>query len=269
MGLEVIMSTPLGDNEPQAFGYDPRDELLTIQGFVPESVTATRKEAAQSVTHFSTIANAPASEQAKYFLNAFWLNLQPGQAERIYNEWKVFRVVQKEAGQAEDSPAIAQNLANLFLQRLKRTMSVQDFKDEFKRIDTNFDGKMAYLEYLVWDSGFGTPASVIYRPQVQSNNLGRRIKNVLTAEANLRQNADDLAALEEKVASLSGVKKTTAQNQLATFRENNDVAGLNAQLASAQNSLAKERKSLSESGTQFWNDRIQAELDSLKPTKRS
>lgn len=262
------MSTPLATGEPQSLGYDPRDSLTTIQGFVPESITKTRKEEAQSTTDFSQISAKSASEQAKYFLNAYWPNLQPGQAERIYNEWKIFKVIQKEAGQPEDSPFVAQNLANLFLQRLKRTMSASDFKEEFKSIDTNFDGKMAYLEYLVWDSKFGSPASVIYRPQVQSAGLTRTIKGVLDCEKRIRDNGDELAKKEAAAENLTGVKKTRALNELSTFKENNDVAGLNADLASAHNRLAKERKKLKESGTQFWEDRVQQELDGLKPQKR-
>lgn len=261
-------NTPLATGEPQSLGYDPRDTLMTIQGFVPESVTTSRKEAAQKTTDFSEIATAPASEQAKYFLNAFWPNLQPGQAERIYNEWKIFKVIQKEAGQAEDSATITQNLANLFLQRLKRTMTAEDFKNEFKSIDTNFDGKMAYLEYLVWDSKFGSPASVIYRPQVQGAGLDRAIKRVLAAEKALRDNNDELVKKEAAIEAASGVKKTRAINDLATFKENNDVSRMNADLASAHNALAKERKKLSESGTQFWTDRVQQELDGLQPQRK-
>lgn len=262
------MSTPLAAGEPQSLGYDPRDSLTTIQGFVPESITKSRKEEKQSTTDFSEISAKKSSEQAKYFLNAYWPNLQPGQAERIYNEWQIFKVVQKEANMEQDSPSVPQNLANLFLQRLKRTMSAQDFKDEFHTIDTNFDGQMSYLEYLVWDSKFGSPASVIYRPQVQSAGLTRAIKKVLDCEKEIRDNTDELAAKQAAADTLTGVKKTRALNELATFKENNDVAGLNAHLASAHNNLAKERKKLSESGTKFWDDRVQQELDGLKPQKR-
>jgi hypothetical protein len=261
------MSTPLLAGEPQSLGYDPRDELLTIQGFVPEAITTSRKEPGQKLTQFSEISSQPASAQARFFLNAYWPNIQAGQADRIYNEWKIFKVIQKEANMPEDSANIPQALANLFLQRLKRTMTSEEFKTEFKTIDTNFDGKMSFLEYLVWDSKLGSPAAMTYRPQVQGAKLGGAIKKVLSCEKALRDNADTLAQKEAAVAAASGVKAKMAQNDLATFKENNDVARLNADLATAQNNLFKIRKPLVEQGTQFWEQRVEQELTGLKPQR--
>jgi len=262
-----MSNTPLGSNEPQSLGYDPADNLLSIQGFVPASVTSQFKADAQQATQFSEIALKPASEQAKFFLNARWPYLNPGQAERYYNEWKVFKVVQKEAGIAEDSPNVSAALARLFLDRLKRTTSATEFTAQFKDIDTNFDGNMAFIEYLVWDNKGCTPATVIYAPQVQGQAFFNACKKVIAAEGALRENANTLAAKEEAAASLEGVKKKMALNDLATFKENNDVARMNADVAAAHAKLLAERKKLKELGTEFWEQQNAAALQALKPQK--
>lgn len=271
-------TTPFLAGEPESLGsysyegkqrgYTVRDELLTIQGFVPDVVNLSRKEPTQKLTHFSEISQSTASAQARYFLNAYWPELQPGQAERFYNEWKVFKIIQKEAQIPEDSPAIPQALATLFLQRLKRTVSATEFKTEFAKIDTNFDGHMSFMEYLVWDSKFGSPAAVIYRPQVQHPNLTKAINAVLQAEQAIRANGDTRAEKVAAVEKATGVAATRAKQDLSVFDENNSLAGLNATLASAHNNLAKVRKTLKESGTAFWDERVAAELDSLKSQKQ-
>jgi len=263
------MTTPFLAGEPDSLGYTTRDSLLTIQGFAPKEATDRRKVAAATAVNFSDIVSRPASAQAQYFLNVFFDNLSAADKSKVYSDWQVFCVQQKENGLTEDGPTIPQNLANLFLQRLGQTMTPTEFKASFKEVDSNFDGKMAYLEYLVWtfSGSVGSPANAIFRPQVQSQPLFNAIKKCLAAERALLAYADDLKAKEEAAASLTGVKGTRAKNELATFKENTNLAGLNADQANAYEKLIKARSSLTERGTEFWNSTVADEATSRLPQK--
>jgi hypothetical protein len=256
------MTTPFKAGEPDAFGYEARDSLLTVQGFAPKEATDRRKQQPASVTHFSELIGRSASAQAQYFLNVYFDNISAADKKRVYDEWQIFKVIQKEASLAEDSPSIAQNLANLFLQRLGRTMTPTEFKEEFKSVDSNFDGKMAFLEYLCWDFKLGSPAHAVYRPQVQGGSLSSAISKVISCERALRAYDDDLAAKTAAANELTGVKGTRAKQELNNFKENTNLSQLNGDLSSAQDKLIKARGPLTERGTEFWEATVAAEAQS-------
>lgn len=247
-------------------GFEERDSLLTVQGFAPKEATDRRKQAPASCIHFSELLSKSASAQAQFFLNAY-PNIPESEKRRIYDEWKTFCVIQKEASMNEDGSSIPQNLANLFLQRLGRTMTPTEFKAEFKAVDTNFDGHMAFIEYLVWDFKQGSPAHAIYRPQMQSVGLQNAINGALRAERAFRKYEDDLAEKTKNAETLSGVAGTRAKQELKVFQENTNLAGLNSDIANAYEKLIKARASLTEAGTEYWQNTVQAELDSLKAKK--
>jgi hypothetical protein len=261
------MTTPFLAGEPKSFGFDERDNLATIQGHASAEAAARRKTEAGSVLQFSDVASQPASAQAKYFLNVYFDNLDATTKKAIYTEWQTFCVIQKEASMPEDSPNIPQNLANLFLQRLGRTMTPTEFKDAFKAVDTNFDGKMAYLEYLIWTHKTGSPAHAMYRPQVQSTALFNAINKSLDAERALRNYDDQLAAHTEAAETKTGVAGTRALQELNTFKENTNLAHLNADLASAYEKLLKARSGCTERGTEFWDQTVADEATSRLPQK--
>lgn len=261
------MTTPFKAGEPDSFGYSTRDSLLTVQGFAPKEATDRRKAAACSSTHFSELISAPASAQAKYFLNVYFDNLSGADRSRVRSEFLVFLEIQKGASMAEDSSSIPQNLANLFLQRLGRTMTPTEFKAEFKEVDTNFDGKMAFLEYLIWDFKQGSPSHSIYRPQVQSAGLTTAIRKALAAERALRTYDDELEAKATASETLTGVKGTRAKQELLTFKENTNLSGMNADQANAYEKLIKARNGLAERGSDFWAQSIADEATSRLPQR--
>lgn len=250
-------TTPLLPGEPQSLGFQPDDSLFTIQGKVDKQTTDSRKAPEMTLIQWSEVVSKPASEQCKFFLNAYWPYLQEGQAKRVYQEWKIFKIVQKESGTIpEDSPSVHQALALVFLQRLKRGLSKAEFDASFKQIDSNFDGQMAFGEYLCWDYK-KTPADVIYRPQRYSSKIASGIKRVLAAERALLEFDYKLAELTEK-ASQEGTAGLRGINEKEQFEKNANVQGLNAEAASAKEALLKawvgdkEPKPPKEEGDAFW-----------------
>jgi hypothetical protein len=263
----MARATPLKEGEPRSLGFLDDDELMTIQCLVPKEITDIRKKPAQQVVQFNQVVFQTASFQAIWFLNAFWPKLSPGQAERIYNEWKVFKMVQKESNLKEDSAGVKGPVARLFLQRLKRTMGKQEFDEEFKKVDSNSDGTMAWAEYLLWDHGF-TPAELIYTPQVHSQGLYRARDRTLKAERAIRDFDAKRQALVDE-AALPGVKGNTGANKLAQFDKANSKASLNGDLASAREALLKQFLKLEEEGSKFWQEMIQKEKTAAGPQSKS
>lgn len=254
-------TTVLQAAEPQSIGYQTDDSLFTIQGKVDKQTTDIRKAPEMTLIHWSEVVAMPASEQCKFFLNAYWPYLQPGVAERIFNEWKIFKIVQKESGSiAEDSPSVHQALALVFLQRLKRGLSKAEFDAEFKNIDSNFDGQMAFGEYLCWDHK-KTPADVTYRPQRYSTAIANGIKRVLAAERALTQYGYDLTRLTE-AAEQTGIAGTRGKNELAQFQTNTNLQGLNAEAAAAKEKLLQAWNKSTEEGDAFWAAALQNEATS-------
>lgn len=255
-----VAGTPLLPGEPQSLGFQTDDSLFTIQGKVDKQTTDIRKAPEMKLTQYTDIVVKPASEQCKFFLNAYWPYLLPGEAERVYNEWKIFKIVQKESGVfAEDSASVNQALALVFLQRLKRGLSKAEFDAEFKNIDSNFDGAMAFIEYLCWDKK-KTPADLLYRPQRYSRGIADGITRVMKAERELLNYGYEKKKLED-AAALPGVQGTTGQQKLAQFLVATDLKRLNGEAASAKEALLKAwtASGITEEGDKFWAAAIENE----------
>lgn len=282
--------TPLSEGEPSSinteggqFWLDERDSLLTIQGLVPEEVTKLHKKPAQQLIHWDNVLAQPADWQARFFLNAYWDFLLEGQADRIYDEWKIFCQIQADAvrensslkqreGLTENGPNMNLTLSTQFMTRLKRVKTAQEFKDEFKNVDSNFDGKMAFAEYLLYDSK-KSPANIIYRPQRRSVALINARNACLQAERALRKWYDDEQAIKDRIEQ-GGAKGKKAEAELAQYQRNTPLDNVNKDLAAAQNKLlsayrkaAGDVKSQKNKGDLFWEARVADEKNKLKSQK--
>lgn len=89
----------------------------------------------------------------------------------------------------------------------------------------------------------------------------------LNAERAIRDYGKELAAKEQAANELTGVKGTRAKNELATFKENSNLSGLNADQASAYEAMVRARKGTVRRGTAFWNDLVAAEAEARKPQR--
>lgn len=278
------MTTPVrtnnGISDINAIGYTERDSVLTIQGKVPKTVSDQSKKDAQSVAYFSTISSGPASGQAIAFLNAFSPYLQPNQDERIYQEWKIFCELQKVAGVKEDSPHVNRVVAQKFLEKLLRSLTAQEFTQEFKAIDSNSDGNMSFVEYLLWDNkhrpDIFNPASMMYRPHVchetsGPNFLGNKITAVLNIERKVQawddKKAASLAASQNEGSTKIQRAKADQEYKRLCGDEDKVKGGLAGDLSSAQLKLLTAYHKCQPLGTNFWNKRVQADKDSDKSQK--
>jgi hypothetical protein len=279
--------TPLAEGEPASinteggqFWFDERDSFATIQGLVPEGVTKLHNKPAQQVLHWDNVIAQPADWQARFFLNANWDFLLQGQADRIYDEWKIFCDIQKQAvrenpllkqreGLDENGPNMNLTLSTKFMTTLKRVKTAQEFKDDFKTVDSNFDGKMAFAEYLLYDAK-QSPAYVMYRPQRRTVALINARNVALQAERKLRKWFDDEKAIMDR-AKEGGAKGKKAEAELSQYRNNTPQDDINKEIAAAHNKLlsqyrkaAGDVKSQKNKGDLFWEKKVADELNSLK-----
>jgi hypothetical protein len=278
------MSTPIrsknGTSDINAIGFTDRDSVLTIQGKVPKFATDQSKKPEQRVEYFSTISSGPASGQAIAFLNAFAPYLQPNQDERIYQEWKIFCELQKVGGVKEDSPHVNRVIAQKFLEKLKRSLTAQQFTQEFKEIDSNSDGNMSFVEYLLWDNKHQphvfNPASMMYRPHVchetsGPNFLQNKINAVLKIEREIQawddQKAANLAASQDPNATKIQRAKADQEYKRNCGDEDKVKGRFTGDLASAQLKLLTAYHKCQPLGANFWAKRVQQDKDSDKSQK--
>jgi len=100
------------------------------------------------------------NEQAQYFLNAFWNELQTN-AEEVWNFWVKFKDLDKQqfnalvaaakvTGDYIEATSLDEFWSHKYLENIGKTMSVVEFRTEFKKIDANTDKRMGLVEFLLY-----------------------------------------------------------------------------------------------------------------------
>jgi hypothetical protein len=271
-GSEAAMQKLVKPGEFEALGYTDRDELITIQGRVAAN---TKSPNPMEIMTFPTLIAQSASYQAKYFMDVYFLELGEARAREIYDMWKKFKVVQKDAanqnkGVHEDSPSIPIVVAQGFLGQVGKPMTTAEFKTAFAEIDSNFDGQMAFAEFLAFHFQ-KTPADIIYRPNKADpdGSLKKAIRKLLNAQKAIRDHEDKLSSLQAKIddPATSNVKKNGLINEKKQYENGSNLQSLEHDVASSMASLHKKYKAAKNAGSDFWDATVAAELESQKSQK--
>jgi len=102
-----------------------------------------------------------------------------------------------------------------YLESIGKTLSVVEFRKEFSAIDTNFDKKMGYLEYLLWEHK-RAPKECLSRPQGSSDpaalaelEKAQKLLDEVTAAFNAAEakKNESIAAENELKAALAALKE--------------------------------------------------------------
>jgi len=201
---------------------------------------------------FENVCNKKYQDQAKFFLNAFWKEIQP-KAEDIYIAWQKFQELDKQQWNSlpegkksetySEGNALDEFWSHKFLESVGKTLSVVEFRNEFKKIDANTDKKMGIAEYLLWEHK-QTVKELLLRPQgsgdateiIKAQKMldevvtaftlaDQRAKELAVAEADLKK---ELAALKEQEdAYANKTKELTAKSEgsgVAAMRSKNELA---------------------------------------------
>jgi len=114
------------------------------------------------------------AQQCQFFLNAFWHECK-SHGEDIYVYWqkmidldkqqfKALCTANKASGDWVQGSLLDEFWSHKFLESLGKPMSIVEFRQEFKKIDQNFDKQMGMIEFLVWKYNL-TVAELLARPQ--------------------------------------------------------------------------------------------------------
>lgn len=163
-----------------------------------------------------------------------------------------------------------------FEQYEKVALSKLEFDARMKQLDTNVDGNMSFVEYLLDHfkkpaPGSGGPDDILNRPQCESQALGRAIKALQKIQGEIKVIEEKKTELEGKVATGSGVKAKMAQNDLDQLIRGDFYTNMNKNLAACEATLrrAEAVQQAAPAGHTFWQERVQTEALKYQPNKRT
>jgi len=217
---------------------------------------------------FADIVKQKHTGQCQFFLNAFWNDCKD-KAEDIWGYFHKMKELDKQqfnanvtAGKASGEWAEGDKLdefwSHKFLEGIGKTMTIVDFRNEFKKIDQNFDKAMGMAEFLVWYYKF-TVEELMARPQGGASEELERAQEMLrqveTAFKAAQDALDKAARTEEEakkrkdaaVASAEEARKTAEAAAAAAAEQQAAVDALKAQ-ETAYNQKTEELKAKSEGG---------------------
>jgi len=202
---------------------------------------------------FDKVCNLRHQDQAKFFLNAFWVECGK-EAETIYTQWQKFIELDKhqynalpEGKKAEvwgEGNALDEFWSHKLLETLGKTLSVVQFRQEFAKIDANFDKKMGFVEYLLWEhqksvkdlllrpQGSGEGAAEIAKAQTLLDDVSKsfadaekRHQELAAAEAELKAELGKLKEQEDCYnAKTEELKAKSEGSGVAAMRAKNELA---------------------------------------------
>jgi myosin heavy subunit len=157
---------------------------------------------------FNEITHKPYKHQAVFFLNAYWPEFQRKDKkfeefpEQVWKFWQKLLDIDKtqweelhkklwKTGWTEGS-SLDEFFSHKYLEVLGKTLTGIAFRNEFRKIDVNFDKRMALVEFLVWEFGRNVP-EMMKRPQ------GDNQEEIMAAQAALETVQKALADLQVKL----------------------------------------------------------------------
>jgi len=234
----------------------------------------------KSLEYFNEVCARPYSEQAQFFLNAFWDEFGD-QAEVIYAvHWDIVKAVEMESQGIhyrhlyEEGFDLDFDMALLLFERLNNFFdssegkkyaeypkavpthmtSITRKKELRSKVDVNFDGRVGFLEYLLYQYE-ASPKTLMERSTRSSeSNPELDAARAALAEVNKRIKAYEAekARLTKISESGKGVKALGAKNMLAQIESGPLMEQLRAALITAE---AKVRIVAKKHGTIWWMKR--------------
>jgi stage V sporulation protein SpoVS len=219
------------------------------------------------------IQELSAQDQAIYFLNAFWTETND-KAETIYSQYNGFIEVAKMERTAEGKEAkesdikdVNEVFARKFLERDGKTLTAIAFRGAFREIDVNNDGRMSFIEFLLYDNK-QTVEELLKREQATTPEFEaakEAYAAVMAAIAGLEKQKADLQAEAEG----TGVKANAAKAQLAQLLAADNLE-LNRLVTNAEEGLKKAKKTVGAApGGVWWFNRQLEEAKKYKPGKKA
>jgi len=192
------------------------------------------------------------ADQAKWYLNGFWVDGAEKEAENVWNFTQGFiKFDEKKASGNE----LDEFWTHKFLESIGETLTIVELREKLKKIDLDKNGKMGLLEFLAFYFG-KTVKQVVDAPQ------GQNAKEVQAASDKLDAVQQALvevqAALEKTKVAEETVKKAEAELRTAVDELHSQETAYNTQV----NSL--ETKTNDPNASTVAKNKAAAELAQLK-----
>jgi len=199
----------------------------------------------QEKTKFSELTHRKYIDQAKWYLNGFWLDGAQKEAEQIWSYTQKFIELDTKK---KEGTELDEFWSHKFLEHFGEPMTVITLREKLRKIDMDMNGKMALLEFLAFRYG-KTPKQVIDAPQ------GGNEKEIIKATQLLEAVQ---TSLEQQKKAEEQVKQAEAENKAA-------LEELNSQESAYQNQIKTlEEKSSSKDASTVQRSKASNELAQLK-----
>lgn len=261
----------------------------------------TEKLDQKSLEYFSEICKKPFSDQAQFFLNAFW-DEYGDQAECIYGVlWEVIKMADMRWRNIKyihlynegcdldfDMALYLFEQACKFFDEDKNEHWKKDYpkcvpemltsivrkKEIREKVDVNFDGRVAFLEFLLYQ--FKASPKTLMDRSVRGENAAIALAKKALEEVNkkIREYETEKKRLEDIAANEKGVKQLKAINELAQLKASPLWEALQTALIKAEAALRLAQKGLGPrkegqprtDGTMWWLSReLKAKKDKYSP----
>jgi len=159
---------------------------------------------------WSEIVSKKYSDQAIWFMNGFWAEVEP-QAESIWKWVELFSELDQD--KKGDGCELDEFWSHKFLESLGQTMTVIEMREKFRTIDVDFNKRMSLTEFLAYhfkksiqdviDAPQGDNQEEIEAAQAAVDAAQKAVDEMVARldEATRASDAADAAAAEAKAAS--------------------------------------------------------------------
>jgi len=197
----------------------------------------------KQMDEFNVVTGKPYKDQAVFFLNAFCLEFaNPSKSkgaaaifekgpDAVWKFWESFLEIDKTQWEEvhkqlwktgwKEGNSLDEFFSHKYLERLDKTMTAITFRNEFRKIDVNFDKRMAMAEFLLFEYKQDVTA-LLTRPQGSNQEELEAAKQKLDAVQH---------ALTEMNKQLEAQSAALQQVQKAQMELDAAVADLNKQEA--------------------------------------
>jgi len=193
------------------------------------------------------------SDQAKFFLNAFWKE-SGDQAETIWQYTQ--KIVELDTQKGKNGSDLDEFNAHRFLEHMGETKRVVELRESLRSIDLDFNKRMALIEYLLYKYK-QTIKELLSRPQGESEELAQaeqRLKEVQVAMENMKQELDALKKEEDSVQKKMHQLEQKANDEKLSQVQRNSATNELAQLKTGDN--MRVRKGLAQTATKKAEDAV-------------
>jgi hypothetical protein len=223
---------------------------------------------ADGLDYFNTVSSKRFSTQAVAFLNAYWKEISD-QAEFIFSvSYEIIKYADMHANGVtlachyNEGKDLDFDMALYFFEQLNkfvddeknvqpwgsgskfaysqpRMMTALHRKHELKRVDCNFDGRVSFLEYLLYQyRRVCNPADFVRRARALEQPDNTAVEAAMQALADvqlqIRAYEAEKSRLVEAISQESGVRQLSAKNTLAQLDSSPLAEKLNAALIKAE-----------------------------------